>query len=82
MRVLYFKGLFSQLFTVRRISLAPVLCVKMSSKARQGKARKGYSVYKGISVYLGLKTEKEDTPLHPFTLPPPENTGIFMILVF
>ena len=64
MGALYFKDLLSQTFTVTRISLAPVLCVEMSLKARQSKARHGrrYLVYKGISVYFSLKTCKGDTP--------------------
>ena len=73
MGALYFKDLLSQTFTVRRISLAPVLCGEMSLKARQSKARHGhrYLVYKGISVYFSLKTCKGDTPYFFTPLPFP-----------
>lgn len=37
MGALYFKDLLSQIFTVSNISLAPVLCVEMSPKAKHGK---------------------------------------------
>lgn len=81
MGTLYFKGLFSQIFTVRRISLAPVLCVEMSPKARQSEARPRYFVYKSTSVYLGLQTGKGDTPhlFPPLTLQ--KILAFFMILV-
>lgn len=85
MEALYFKGLLSQIFTVRRISLASVLCVEMSPEARQkqNKARQRYLVYKGISVYFSLQTGKGDVP-HPFTAFPPalqKILALFMTVV-
>lgn len=78
MEALYFKGLLSQIFTVRRISLASVLCVEMSPEARQSRTKQGKGTW-CIKAFLSTSVCKLAREMFlTLSLPspcPPENTG-------